>query len=138
MFVAVDPKLDAEALAAKGARFAAPKAILTESNAETLAPLFTEETELVILPDGTAFLDDDLELSASALRRNGDRLYVMGDVTIPERQGSCWRRSSICTQRERSSCPIRWKRPSMSSLNLNIRSFVSCTDTPLSASRCSG
>ena len=87
MFVAVDPKLDAEALAAKGARFAAPKAILTESNAETLAPLFTEETELVILPDGTAFLDDDLELSASALRRNGDRLYVMGDVTIPEKAG---------------------------------------------------
>ena len=85
--MAVDPKLDAEALAAKGARFAAPKAILTESNAETLAPLFTEETELVILPDGTAFLDDDLELSASALRRNGDRLYVMGDVTIPEKAG---------------------------------------------------
>lgn len=84
MFVAVDPKLDAEALAAKGARFAAPKAILTESNAETLAPLFTEETELVILPDGTAFLDDDLELSASALRRNGTRLYVAGDVTVPE------------------------------------------------------
>lgn len=87
MFVAVDPKLDAEALAAKGARLAAPKAILTESNAETIAPLFTEETELVILPDGTAFLDDDLELSASALRRNGDRLYVMGDVTIPEKAG---------------------------------------------------
>lgn len=84
MFVAVDPKLDAEALAAKGARFAAPKAILTESNAETLAPLFTEETELVILPDGTAFLDDDLELSAGTLRRYGTRLYVAGDVTVPE------------------------------------------------------
>ncbi len=87
MFVAVDPKLDAEALAAKGARFAAPKAILTESNAETLAPLFTEETELVILPDGTAVLDDDLELSASTLRRYRDRLYVMGDVTVPEDGG---------------------------------------------------
>lgn len=87
MFVAVDPKLDAEALAAKGARFAAPKAILTENNAETLAPLFTEETELVVLPDGTAFLDDDIELSASVLRRNGNRLYVMGDVTISEKAG---------------------------------------------------
>ena len=87
MFVAVDPKLDVEALAAKGARFAAPKAILTEGNAETLAPLFTEETELVILPEGTAVLDDDLELSASTLRRYGDRLYVMGDVTVPEDGG---------------------------------------------------
>lgn len=84
MFVAVDPKLDAEALAAKGARFAAPKAILTEGNAETLAPLFTDDTELVILPEGTVVLDDDLELSAAALRRYGDRLYVMGDVTVPE------------------------------------------------------
>ena len=84
LFLAVDPKLDAEALAAKGARFASKKAILTEGNAETLAPLFTEETELVILPEGTAVLDDDLELRASTLRRYGDRLYVMGDVIVPE------------------------------------------------------
>ena len=84
MFIAVDPKLDAEALAAKGARFASKKAILTENNAETLAPLFTEETELVILPEGTAVLDDDLELRAATLRRYGERLYVMGDVIVPE------------------------------------------------------
>ena len=84
LFLAVDPKLDAEALAAKGARFASKKAILTESNAETLAPLFTDDTELVILPEGTAVLDDDLELRASTLRRYGDRLYVMGDVIVPE------------------------------------------------------
>lgn len=84
MFVAVDPKLDAEALAAKGARFAAPKAILTESNAKVLAPLFADDTELMILPDGTAVLEDDLELSAGTLRRYGTRLYVTGDVTVPE------------------------------------------------------
>lgn len=84
LFIAVDPKLDAEALAAKGARFSSQKAILTERNAEILAPLFTEETELVILPEGTAVLDDDLELRAATLRRYGDRLYVMGDVIVPE------------------------------------------------------
>lgn len=83
LFIA-DPKLDAEALAAKGARFSSQKAILTERNAEILAPLFTEETELVILPEGTAVLDDDLELRAATLRRYGDRLYVMGDVIVPE------------------------------------------------------
>ena len=55
LFVAVDLKLDAAALAAKGCRFAAPKAVLAESLAETLAPLFTEDTELVILLDGTAW-----------------------------------------------------------------------------------
>ncbi len=87
MFIAVDPKLNAEALAAKGAKFAAPKAILTESNAETLAPLFTDDTELVVLPEDVAVIEDDIELKASARRRYGKRLYVMGDVTVDEDAG---------------------------------------------------
>ena len=83
LFVAVDPRLDAAALAAKGCRFAAPKAILAEGMAEALIPLFTEETELILVPDGTAVVEDDLELTASALRRYGPRLYVLGDGIIP-------------------------------------------------------
>lgn len=82
-FVAVDAKLDADALAAKGARFAAPKAVIAEQLAEKLVPLFAEDTELVILPEGTAFVDDDLKLTPAALRRYGRKLYVTGDVTIP-------------------------------------------------------
>lgn len=82
-FVAVDPKLDVDALAAKGAHFKAPRAILAEGLAEKLVPLFDEETELVILPEGAALVDDDLKLTASALRRYGSRLYVTGDVNIP-------------------------------------------------------
>ena len=81
-FVAVDPKLDAEALAAKGARFAAPKALLAEKFAETLVPLFNESTELAILPEGTALVDDDLTLDAKALCRYGTKLYVTGDVAV--------------------------------------------------------
>ena len=69
VFVAADPKLDAAALAATGAHFAGPKAILTESNAAVLAPLFSEDTQLIILPDGTTVLDDDLELDKNAFRR---------------------------------------------------------------------
>lgn len=82
-FVAVDPKLDADALAAKGARFAAPKAVIAEQLAEKLVPLFAEDTELVILPEGAAFVDDDLKLTPAALRRYGRKLYVTGGVTIP-------------------------------------------------------
>ena len=81
-FVAVDPKLDAEALAAKGARFAAPKALLAEKFAETLVPLFNESTELAILPEGTALVDDEMTLDAKALCRYGTKLYVTGDVTV--------------------------------------------------------
>lgn len=82
-FLAVDPRLDTAALAAKGCRFSAPKAILCASLAPVLAPLFPDSTELIIVPDGTAVVEDDLELTASALRRYGSRLYVLGDVTIP-------------------------------------------------------
>ena len=83
LFLAVEPKLDTAALTAKGCRFSAPKAILCESLAAALAPLFPDSTELVIVQDGTAVVDDDLELTASALRRYGSRLHVLGDVTIP-------------------------------------------------------
>ena len=38
----------------------------------------------LVVTDGTAVLEDDLELSAGTLRRYGTRLYVAGDVTVPE------------------------------------------------------
>ena len=46
-------------------------------------PLFPDSTELIIVPDGTAVVEDDLELTASSLRRYGTRLYVLGDAVIP-------------------------------------------------------
>ena len=86
-FVAVDAKLDVDALAAKGARFAAPTAVIAEPLAEKLVPLFTEDTELVILPEGVTFVDDDLKLTPAAVRRYGSKLYVTGDVNIPAESG---------------------------------------------------
>lgn len=86
-FVAVDAKLDVDALAAKGARFAAPKAVIAEPLAEKLVPLFTEDTELVILPEGVTFVDDDLKLTPATVRRYGSKLYVTGDVNIPAESG---------------------------------------------------
>lgn len=83
LFLAADPRLDAAALAAKGCRFAAPRAVLCESLAPVLAPLFPDDAELVLVPDGTAVVDDDLDLTPAALRRYGTRLFVLGDVTIP-------------------------------------------------------
>ena len=57
-FLAVDPRLDTAALAAKGCSFSAPKAILCASLAPVLAPLFPDSTELIIVPDGTAVVED--------------------------------------------------------------------------------
>ena len=81
-FVAMDPRLDAAALAAKGVHFAAPRVLLAESFAETLLPLFNEDAEVTILPEGTTLVDDDLELTSRGIRRYGTRIHVLGDVTV--------------------------------------------------------
>lgn len=83
-FVLVDPALTAQAaaMAAKPLRFTAPHAILTASLAPALAPLFDTDCELTVVPDGTAFVDDDLTLTAARLRRYGPRLYVNGDLDL--------------------------------------------------------
>ena len=46
--------------------------------------LIDERAELTIVPDGTAVVLDDITLDAAALHRHGKRLYVIGDVTVPE------------------------------------------------------
>lgn len=79
--IMVDPKLDPEALVKKGARFSAPEAIIAESKVEDLIDLIDERTEIVIVPDGTAVLNDDVELDETTLQRYGKKLYILGDVT---------------------------------------------------------
>lgn len=79
---AMDDTLDAAALAVKGARFEAETAVISDAIAENLAPLFSEDTELVLVPAGTKLVDDDLKLTPATLRRYGSNLYVTGDVEI--------------------------------------------------------
>ncbi len=83
-FVLVDPALAAQAaaMAARPMRFTAPRAILAASLVPTLAPLFDADCDLTVVPDGTAFIDDDLTLTPARLRRWGPRLYVTGDLDL--------------------------------------------------------
>lgn len=86
--IMVDPKLDAQALKARGAAFSSREAIVAESMVEGLLDLVDERAELVIVPDGTAVVTDDLTLDSAALRRYGKRLYVIGDAAVPQ-DGGC-------------------------------------------------
>lgn len=86
--IMVDPELDAEALRAKGAAFSAAEVIVAQSKVEALLGLIDEKADIVIVPDGTAVVLDDLTLDENALRRCGRRLYVIGDVTSP-RTAAC-------------------------------------------------
>ena len=82
--ILVDPALDGAALEAKGATFRAEEAILAQSKAQELIGRIDEQTKLILVPDGTAVVTDDLKLDQTALRRYGRQLYVLGDVTVPE------------------------------------------------------
>lgn len=82
--IMVDPELDADKLRSKGVSFSAKEVILSQSKVEALIDLIDENAEIIIVPDGTAVVLDDITLNEDALRRYGKQLYVIGDVTVPE------------------------------------------------------
>lgn len=82
--IMIDPELNAEKLKAKGASFCTREAIISQSKAEDLIDMIDEKTEIVIVPDGCAVILDDITLNEDTLRRYGNQLYVIGDVTIPK------------------------------------------------------
>ena len=82
--ILVDPQLDAQKLKAKGVTFSTREVILAQSMVEDLIDLIDEKAEIVVVPDGTSVVLDDITLNEDALRRYGKQLYVIGDVTVPE------------------------------------------------------
>lgn len=77
-------ELDADALKAKGMTFSTKEAIISQSKVESLIDIIDERAEIIIVPDGTAVVLDDITLDEDTLRRYGKQLYVIGDVTVPE------------------------------------------------------
>ena len=80
--IMVDPELDGDKLKTKGVTFSTKEAIISQSKVEALIDLIDEKAEIVIVPDGTSVVVDDITLDADTLRRYGDRLYVIGDVAV--------------------------------------------------------
>ena len=82
--IMVDPELDATKLKTKGATFSTKEVILSQSKVEELIDLIDEKAEIIIVPDGTSVVLDDITLDDDTLRRYGKQLYVIGDVTVTE------------------------------------------------------
>ena len=80
----VDPELDVDKLKSRGVTFSSKEAIISQSKVEGLIDLIDEKTEIIIVPDGTAVVLDDITLDEDTLRRYGKQLYVIGDVTVPQ------------------------------------------------------
>lgn len=80
--VALASDIDFGKLAEKNVRFVTRKLLVSESLAEAAVPLFDEKTDIVILPDGCAYVDDDAELNGALLKRYGGKLYIDGNLSI--------------------------------------------------------
>ncbi len=86
--IMTDPDLAPQKLLEKGCRFASEEVIIAKSKVEAMIELISEDTDIIIVPDGTAVVLDDLTLDARALRRYGEKLYVVGDAEVPV-EGDC-------------------------------------------------
>lgn len=82
--VAVNGDISFQKLAEKNVRFDTQKLLIAESLVEAALPLFSEQADIQILPDGCAYVDDDAELTESLVRRHGGKLYVDGDLVLLE------------------------------------------------------
>lgn len=82
--ILVDPKLDPALLAKKGCTFSAKEFILAEGLAEAMMPMLDERAEMILVPDGTAVVLDDVTLSDTIVRKYGPKLYILGDLKVME------------------------------------------------------
>lgn len=107
--VMVDPDLDEDALAKKEAAFSAKEVILTEDKVESLLDCIDEKAELIIVPQGTRVILDDVELNEGTVKRYGKKLYIVGDVTVTEEAGEILADMEYLNIRGKASVPSRWK-----------------------------
>lgn len=107
--IMVDPDLDAGKLAAKGARFSTKEVILAESKTEAMAELIDEKAEIVIVPDGTRVVLDDVELSDGILKQYGRKLYVIGDLRVPQEGGDTLAAMEYLNVRGNAAVAAEWK-----------------------------
>lgn len=82
--IMVDPLLEPEKLAAKGCSFSAKQVIIAESKVEAMIGMIDEKAEIIIVPDGTAVITDDVELNDLIVKKYGTKLYILGDLTVTE------------------------------------------------------
>ena len=80
--VLLEESLDPAALSAKGVRFCTRTAVLAESLAEKALPMFSQDVEIHLVPDGCAFVDGDATLTEALVKRWGSKLYISGDLLL--------------------------------------------------------
>ena len=80
--VFTDAALNVEKLAEKGVRFASKSTIVAESLAEAVTPMLSEDTDILIVPDGTKFVNYPFKLNKRFLKKCGKRVFYNDDLTV--------------------------------------------------------
>ncbi len=79
-----DLALDTEKLRNRNVRFAAKTALIAESLAEAVVPMLSEDTDILIVPDGTAFVNSDAKMNRRFLKKFRTKAYINGDLTVED------------------------------------------------------
>jgi hypothetical protein len=79
-----DLALNVEKLNNLNVRFAAKTALIAESLAETVVPMLSEDTDILIVPDGTKFFGFDARMNKRFLKKFGTKAYINGDLTVED------------------------------------------------------
>lgn len=86
--IMTDPQLDPAVLERKGASFSSKEVIISESKVEGMIGMIDEKAEIIIVPDGTTVVTDDVELDDVALKKYGTKLYIIGDLKVNDDAGA--------------------------------------------------
>lgn len=85
--VIIDNSLDVAEMVNKGVMFITKTAIVSESLVDAALPLFQDTTEIIPVPDGCSFVNDDAELTKALLMKYGTKLYINGHLIIDSTSG---------------------------------------------------
>ena len=79
-----DKSIDLQKLAEKNIQFVTDQLIIPEEMVESCIELFDEKVEFVIIPAGMTLHYGDAVLSEDLLKKEGDSIYVYGNLTVPK------------------------------------------------------
>lgn len=80
--VIMDSQFLAEMLAQKEVKFITKKLIAPESVLTRILGLFDENVDITAVPEGCAFIKDDVTLDKALIRSQGTKLYICGNLTL--------------------------------------------------------
>lgn len=80
----LDKTVDLEKLKNKIVRFKTEKLIIAEEMLEKAISIFNDDLELVVIPEGYAYLEGTVSMDEKTVKKYGSRLFVNGNLELTE------------------------------------------------------